>query len=135
MTASDLFSYAFMALFSYKALMTGIGYAMAYLTLLLPEGLKGFCCRNFVGVCVAIVMVLIVVMSVITAIEDQEHYTTHIRIAFLIFAMLQLLIAALRFTPARDIEPRFPLAETLAQFPAVYLAYGMGGLLEALFFA
>ena len=38
MTASNLFSYAFMALFLYKALMTGIGYAMAYLTLLLPEG-------------------------------------------------------------------------------------------------
>lgn len=109
---------------------------LTFLTLLLLGKLKGFFCKNFFGICVAIMMVIIAVGSIAVAIsQDPEPYPTRIRIALLIFPILQVPIAALRFTWCRDIGNGFPLTETVSQFPAVYIAYGAGVWLEALLFA
>lgn len=62
--------------------------------------------------------------------------TIRFRIALLIFAILQIPIAALRFSEtARGMGNGTPAPQAVGQFFAVLIASGTSGWLEALFFA
>ncbi|NJL57311.1 hypothetical protein HC928_20855 [bacterium] len=133
---------AFTALFGYLFGMCGVLMILLTLVKLFPPKLKGFCLEYPWGIVVAVFMVIYAGGSLALALLITQGYnplelptTVRFRIALLTFAILQLPIAALRFTWVRGVGNGVPAPQAFAQPVAVHIANETSGWLEALFFA